>query len=287
MSRRIRTARPVKALVSRLDAHISGIIDDRLAGMQGQLTKLQASVTRSTPRWGPGAEPVTLDYSRAKILLTPTTKLARNRSRASAKEPFTVTWLENTLRSGDVLYDIGANVGAYALIAGRQAGGKLQVYAFEPAFSTYATLYENVVLNRAGAVVQPLQVLLGARTEVSAIHLRDLRAGAAQHDVDDDTPYGETGYDQPVLAYRLDDLVAAGLPAPTHMKLDVDGAELSVLEGAPNVLGDPALRSLMIEVSERRAADIAELLEGHGFAETERHERQEGEAAFWYAQFAR
>jgi FkbM family methyltransferase len=269
-------------------------IEERLADLEGLLKKVQTSVARAAPRWGPGAEPVALDYSRAAIYLAPTTKLARNRSRACAKEPFTVEWIERSLQRGDVLYDIGANVGAYALIAGRQANGGVRVYAFEPAYATYATLCDNVVLNQADEIVRPLQVFLAPRTEVTTMNLRDRRAGAAQHEDHDeqpgDTAYGAAQYRQPVLAYRLDDLIRDGLPTPNHVKLDVDGAELSVLQGAPQALSNPALRSLMIEVAERNAKGIAELLGAHGLVENARHERPDdpaGRAGFWYAEFVR
>jgi FkbM family methyltransferase len=287
------TDRRLAELGHALEAR-SDRIDERLADLEGLLKKVQTSVARATPRWGPGAEPVALDYPRTAIYLAPTTKLARNRSRACAKEPFTVEWIERSLQPGDVLYDIGANVGAYALIAGRQASGDVRVYAFEPAYATYATLCDNIVLNQADEIVHPLQVLLGARTEVTAIHLRDRRAGAAQHEDHDeqsgDGAHVASQYRQPVLAYRLDDLIRDGLPTPNHVKLDVDGAELSVLEGAPQALSDPALRSLMIEVAERDATSIGELLGEHGLVENARHERAEdpaGRAGFWYAEFVR
>src|ERR671932_123659 len=58
-----------------------------------------------------------------------------SRLRPVAKEPWTVRWLERSLRDGDVLYDVGANVGAYSLIA---AALGAQVVAIEPAYANYA-----------------------------------------------------------------------------------------------------------------------------------------------------
>ena len=55
-------------------------------------------------------------------------------------------------------------------------------------------------------------------------------------------------YRQPVMTYRLDEVIQAfDLPRPNHLKIDVDGAELGVLQGAPATLRDPGLRSVMIE----------------------------------------
>lgn len=268
-------------------------LDARLEKLDARLDKLVRSVERVAPRWGAGASPGRLDYPRAEIWLTASSKQALKRKTACTKEPFTVEWIERAIRPGDVLYDIGANVGAYSLVAAKQAAGDLRVIAFEPSYSTYATLCENVVLNDAARVIKPLQVLLGSRTEIAELYLPDRQAGAALHG----RPEGEgarereqDGYGQPVLAYRLDDLVREGLAAPSHVKLDVDGAELSVLEGAPETLAGTALRSLMIEVAEAEARAIAALLEPHGFREAARHKELQDPAtggSYWYALFVR
>lgn len=280
--------------VARIDKRVAGI-NERVAGIDERVRKLQQRVGRQTPRWGPEAEPVPLDYAGANLKLTPTTKLALKRSRAAAKEPFTVAWIEGSLGAGDVFYDIGANIGAYSLIAARQKGGHLTVVSFEPSYSTYATLCENVVLNDVADVVKPLLVLLGEQTSVSAVRLRDRRAGAALHErvtggADEQTDTARDDYRQPVLAYRIDDLVAAGLPAPNHIKLDVDGVELSVLRGAEEALTDPRLKSMMIEVAESDAVEIGEVLAEHGIVEHARHKRLHDPAsgrAFWYAHYVR
>ncbi len=44
----------------------------------------------------------------------------RWRARSCAKEPWTVRWIQESIRKGDVLYDIGANVGTFALLAARE-----------------------------------------------------------------------------------------------------------------------------------------------------------------------
>lgn len=74
---------------------------------------------------------------------------------------------------------------------------------------------------------------------------------------------------QTVLSYRLDDFVRQfQLPMPTHMKIDVDGSELLILQGAASVLARPQLRSILLEVDDthKDASEILSLLERHGFA---------------------
>jgi hypothetical protein len=60
------------------------------------------------------------------------------------------------------------------------------------------------------------------------------------------------------------------LPFPSHIKIDVDGGELDVLAGAPDVLRDERCRALQVEVldadAERtRRRDVVGLLEAAGF----------------------
>ncbi len=54
----------------------------------------------------------------------------------------------------------------------------------------------------------------------------------------------------------LDDLVAQfGVPVPNHIKIDVDGIESEILAGAAATLKDPALRSILVELSRNNKDD--------------------------------
>jgi FkbM family methyltransferase len=270
-------------------------LDKRVARLQHSLDKGMA-VPRPSKEERPLVE---LEYSRADIRLVAASKAARKRRHAATKERWTVAWIEQSLGSGDVLWDIGANVGAYALIAAKVAPPDVRVIAVEPAAATFAVLCENVVLNDVAARVTPLPITLGAHTGLGVLRYSQLAPGAAFHASGDAPPTGRgddddarsdggrtfrSAYDQPVLAYRLDDLVATfGLPAPTHVKLDVDGAELDVLRGAERTL--ERVRSLMVEVADEQRAGIDDLLEAAGLRAAERHGRPG--AGFDYVRFER
>ena len=213
-----------------------------------------------------------LDHPRYDIRLALNTDVEVFRLGSCAKEPETVSWIESSFRPGDVLYDVGANVGAYSLLAYRHAGGDCQVYAFEPSFSTYAGLAQNVILNDAAGIVIPLNVALADKTGFAPLSFSSLRAGGAMHSFGTRAAGGQPW--QPVLAFRLDDLaVEFALRPPTHLKLDVDGAELPTLRGAEQTLRAASLRTVLVEITEGQleARSILELLAQADFTESSRH----------------
>ena len=69
------------------------------------------------------------------------------------------------------------------------------------------------------------------------------------------------------------------MPPPNYLKIDVDGTEEQILDGAVATLADPALRSVLIEIEEAetpRNARIVERLGRAGFVQTGRGAGQRG-----------
>ncbi len=121
-----------------------------------------------------------LDYDQQEILLAIESAIEYGiRTNSCKKEPETVQWIETLIREGDVLYDVGANVGAYSLVAAKFFNHKVKVYAFEPSFVNFAQLCKNVVLNRCSDCLYPLQIGLSDRTGVETFNYQNLDAGGA------------------------------------------------------------------------------------------------------------
>ncbi|HEY7185133.1 MAG TPA: FkbM family methyltransferase, partial [Vicinamibacterales bacterium] len=236
-------------------------------------------------------KPERLDYPRADIYLRVTSKTERNRLRACAKEPFTIDWIESAVRAGDVFYDIGANIGAYSLVAAKKPGGGARVFAFEPSYTNLASLCANILTNDVVEQITPVPVALSNASELTVFRLRTLEPGGARHTLGHGaSAEGPTLYAQPAMTFGLDDLVERfGLPLPHHIKLDVDGSELAVLEGAARTLASPVLRSLLIEVSTSMSNEVTQALEPLGLRlEAREHVRNRaGECLVWYGLFTR
>lgn len=213
---------------------------------------------------------------------------ARLRVESVAKEPWTVAWLERCVRPGDVVWDVGANVGVYALLAARLLGEEGEVVAVEPGYASFAALCDNVLLNGLDKRVMPLPLVLGESSRMATLDYSDLRAGSALHLLD--SADGPAAYRQPVLVHTLDQVVETfGVAPPTLLKLDVDGGEVAVLVGASTVLARTELRSVLVEIeSELTNAVLAELGRA-GYSLVEEHRERDGVPlpGVWYGIFER
>jgi FkbM family methyltransferase len=155
-------------------------------------------------------------------------------------EPGLTRVLLEHLRPGMVVVDVGAHYGYYSLIASRAVGQGGLVLSVEPARSTFQLLVHNVgVLDN----VRPFQLAL--RSVGGTVTLRDfgrrhsslntVMAGARVPATERRRLRGTT-YSVPCAT--LDELVRREGVAPDFVKLDVEGAELSVLQGMNRTLRD-------------------------------------------------
>lgn len=223
---------------------------------------------------------VRLDYEPHDIYLSMRSATEYPRHKACHKEPMTVQWIEQYVKPQDVLYDIGANVGAYSFVAAKHTGGQAKIFAFEPAFFNYASLCQNIVLNKCQTHVIALPLAVGDKTRLEYFNYADLSPGSALHTLGEEMDYRgqrfNPVYRPQLLAYRIDDLIEVlHFPVPNHIKIDVDGTEVNVLQGAEKTLAHSAMVSMMIEICELRvpAARISEFLGPMGWSLVARYER--------------
>jgi len=235
--------------------------------------------------------PVRLDYPGTDIWLRATSMPERKwRARSCAKEPWTVRWIEEAVGKGEVVYDIGANVGTFSLIAA--VSRKASVVAFEPGYANFARLCENIQLNECTRQIVPVPLPLSDTTGLLAFKYRSFEPGQSRHALGE-TPFvpgrgATSAYVQPVCATTLDRAVTDfALSPPHHLKIDVDGSEVRVLRGARAVLRGEQLRTILIESDAAQWDALAAELGGAGFTLQARHERPGKDDAPAYALWTR
>ena len=167
------------------------------------------------------------------------------------KEPDTIEWID-TFAPGELLLDVGANVGMYAVWAARARG--VRVAALEPESQNYALLNRNVFLNSLGDSVTAYCVAASDRDGFDFLYLSSFIAGDSCHSFGSSTAFDgrpmQAAFRQGCVAARIDSLVRDGVvPVPDHVKIDVDGIEPQVVAGAAETLRDRRVKSVLIEIN--------------------------------------
>lgn len=128
------------------------------------------------------------------------------------------------VREGDVVLDIGANLGAYTMAFGQWVGASGRVFAFEPAPAARFGLERHVELNALGGRV----VVRAEAVSAAPGTVRFLAVGASgSNRISAGNPDGHD-----VATTSVDAFCAEHGIRPAVIKIDVEGAELDVLKGA-------------------------------------------------------
>jgi FkbM family methyltransferase len=177
------------------------------------------------------------------------------------KEPDTLDWIDAHFKPGDTVFDIGANIGQYSLYAAKRLEKDLKILAFEPEALNFAKLNRNIVLNGMVDVIVPYPIAISNRTAVDTFYSKTFAVGASLHALGREITQGEVAFEpqnrQGTVSSSLDDLTTTfGLPVPNHIKVDVDGLEDLIVDGAAGIFKQAELQTFLIEVYMH--GDIAE-----------------------------
>ena len=164
------------------------------------------------------------------MFLNPADGVITRQILAGLFEPNETQAITASLRPGDTFVDVGANVGYYTLIAARLVGSEGRVFAFEPDPEAAALLersvqlngFENVVLERKAVSNEPGSI----RLYLAEKNKGDHRIYVAEEERDSIE----------VEAVTLDDYFADDPGRIDFVKIDVQGADLAVLEGMTELI---------------------------------------------------
>ena len=147
------------------------------------------------------------------------------------------------IKPGDVIWDVGANVGHYTRKFSDSVGSTGQVFTFEPFPATAARLRAELT---GVETVTVLPVALGAETGTVSMREGDDEFGATSRIVAQGA--GESKVTHVDIATG-DSIFSRGLAAaPAIIKIDTEGFELDVLNGMQEILNRATLRAIFIEV---------------------------------------
>lgn len=153
--------------------------------------------------------------------------------------------LRDTTRDALVVFDVGANVGDYALAAHEILGDRARIFAFEPAREVSARLTSAV----AGTSIEVVPCALGSdpgtqtlyaaevSTKLASMYAREVEHAALKLEAQEE-----------IEVERLDAFCRErGIEKISLLKLDVEGHELSVLESAGAMLTSGAIERIQFE----------------------------------------
>ena len=162
-------------------------------------------------------------------------------------ERYEAALVADLLDPGEVFWDVGANIGYFALVAAAAVGDPGQVLAFEPGTAALERLRANLALNHyKNMVIYPLAV---AEAEGEATLYR--AEGIADSSASLFAALAGSAGGEVCRTVALDGfLKKEKLRPPDFLKLDVEGAELRALQGAAQILAEHR-PLLLVEMEEK------------------------------------
>jgi FkbM family methyltransferase len=216
--------------------------------------------------------PVTINFvNDAKLLVRPGMTGATGNIYTGLHEFEDMAFVLHVLRTSDLFVDVGANVGSYTILASAALGAK--TIAFEPIPTTYGHLVDNIDLNGVHDLVTAHNIGVGAeRGELiftSSLDTVNHVLGAAESDI----------ASTKIAVNTLDEMLDES--RPTVIKIDVEGFETRVIDGAEKALSRDTLLAVVMELNGSG--------ERYGFDESTLHARMLGYAfrPFTYSPFTR
>ncbi|MDP9230805.1 MAG: FkbM family methyltransferase [Bacteroidota bacterium] len=141
------------------------------------------------------------------------------------------SFFKKKCKTNMTILDVGAHFGLYSVYMQKLSGGK--VYSFEPTPTTITILKKTLELNNVKNNVEVVEAAAAGQTG-KAVFFVDEFPGSVSNSL---VQYGDrnvTGYQVDIIA--LDEFVQSKNIKVDFIKIDAEGAELSVLKGAVNIL---------------------------------------------------
>lgn len=205
------------------------------------------------------------EFGGLTLIVSPDASLKYWRRNLAETDPQLLGATKLLVRSGNVVWDIGANVGLFSFAAAGVAGSESKIFAIEPdpwlaeLLRRSARLKEN-----RHTKVEVLSVAVGERLGVVTLNIA--KRGRATNFISGYEPSSQTGgiRESVMVPIITLDWLLNSWPAPDVLKIDVEGAEVAVLLGAVKLLADIRPR-VLCEVSSANRETVTALFKAVGY----------------------
>lgn len=181
--------------------------------------------------------------------------------------------IKKLIKKGDITVDIGANIGMFSVYLSLVVGDRGQVYAFEPVRDTYHRMLENLAINRCENVL-PYRQAVSNKVGKSTMNIFPEGYGAwntfGRPNFGEIKPVGKENVPTTTVEHFCRQNKISNID---FLKIDVEGYEKDVLEGAKRMLASNKIKYLSFEISEiplkgagRKGRDVFDFLKSFGYS---------------------
>lgn len=208
-------------------------------------------------------------FRAARIYVSSEGGLRYLRPSMGSVDPDLLRLAAEVVRPGDIIWDIGANIGLFSFAAAVAAGPSGHVLALEPDALLAGMLRRSAVANPDLAPVQVLSVAVADEVGVGWLNIARRNRSTNHLDGFGTTQTGGVRTTELVPTVTLDWL-AGRFPMPAVVKIDVEAAELKVLSGGASVLRSRP--TIVCEVAGSNSAAAGHLLTTYGYTLYDAHQ---------------
>ena len=172
------------------------------------------------------------------------------------REPEVLDWIDS-FEEGSTFFDVGASFGTETLYAALKKDGPEKIVSFDLSLAASFDLSYNIRLNNINNVDQ---YFIALSDEIKLIRFSE---PTNYHYVKGMDKYNFLSAN--TLSISMDDFVRLNLLSPDYIKIDVDGAEESIISGMTETVKNKRLKSVVIEVSDISEPPITKFFQEAGF----------------------
>jgi FkbM family methyltransferase len=173
------------------------------------------------------------------------------------REYLSIKTVRSEINPGDIILDIGANIGYYTLLMAKLTREKGKVYAVEPVIQNIELLKKNIKLNKYKNI-EVFQLALGNKNKIAPIYISNKRNW---HSVIKSELIKNNIIGKALVKMITCDEFLQNKISPDFIRMDVEGYETEIIEGMKKFLDSKKPTKILMEIHDSRGGKREEALE--------------------------